>query len=117
MHISFRDQKLPGRVGCESHVAEDWAEISARPVHVALQRNLEIVHECRIVLRNSWQKLRPLRFAILSKGVWHPDAEYEEGDAATDRGSLWLCVRRLRGCRPASDANYWTMAVKNGAAR
>jgi hypothetical protein len=57
------------------------------------------------------------RKVMSPKGVWHPDAEYEEGDAATDRGSLWLAVRRSRGCRPGSDTNYWTMAVKNGAAR
>jgi hypothetical protein len=57
------------------------------------------------------------RKVMTPKGVWHPDAEYEEGDACTDRGSLWLSVRRSRGCRPGSDANYWTMVVKNGAAR
>ena len=53
------------------------------------------------------------RKSMAVKGVWHPDAEYFEGDAATDRGSLWVCTRPTRGSRPGSDGS-WTLAVKRG---
>ena len=51
---------------------------------------------------------------LVPKGIWHPDALYEEGDAATDRGSLWICTRRTRA-QPGSDGS-WTLAVKSARA-
>lgn len=51
------------------------------------------------------------RPAVRYRGVFSPDEQYNAGDMATDRGSVWACLRPTRDRPPSPN---WQLAVKRG---
>jgi hypothetical protein len=45
-------------------------------------------------------------------GTWNASTQFNDGDAATHDGSLWLCKASTRD-RPGSSA-HWQLVVKRG---
>ena len=47
------------------------------------------------------------------RGVWQAAEVYQEGDAATHKGSLWVAIKGTRD-RPGTAASGWQLANKSG---
>lgn len=50
------------------------------------------------------------------RGVWQAAENYQEGDAVTRDGSLWIATRGTRD-KPAGPDTGWQMCVKRGGDR
>lgn len=88
-------------------VAGPWDEVSSlAPDQRTVIRSLEM----------SDGKLITSSFTVptvIDKGTWKSGIEYEQGDAVTMAGSLWICQSKSQD-RPGT-SNAWRLAVKRGS--
>jgi hypothetical protein len=85
-----------------------WAFVNAgREKREALEAKIDVL-EARI-------KELEERPTIKYCGVWRDDATYDEGNAVTKSGSLWIARLNHIQSEPGNDGGVgWTLAVKRG---
>lgn len=67
-----------------------------------------------VFVRGEQRKEFPLRVpAIIHRGVYNKDTDYEDGDAATWGGSMWLAQCATKGEQPGTGKS-WRLVVKRG---
>jgi predicted metal-binding transcription factor (methanogenesis marker protein 9) len=47
-------------------------------------------------------------------GTWQSGTTYQQGDATTFSGSLWVCKASHTASGPVADHQFWQLAVKRG---
>lgn len=52
--------------------------------------------------------------AMIYRGVWKADEEYERGDATTRDGSTWVLMADKQAGEPGADGSGWLLSVKRG---
>lgn len=70
-------------------------------------------------IRQDGDQLRTKSFPItlpvvLDRGVYRSDINYEQGDAVSWAGSLWIARASTHGEKPGDGATSWRLAVKAG---